>query len=266
MKTNILAPGIMAVAIHVLILSAPLSKTRHNWIPAHVHDPISLCVIRSQETADSVPYEKASGQAPETPLCKVENRVPIRQRAILKKEEGSNKRLAVKEVSSERRSPDALKEPGLAASSDNQDGFVEEDAPEEMPKVREKMIEGDHFGKTAPIKEHLRGGGQRHMGALQRDQNGKGSIVYARPKYKENPLPHYPKVARRRGYEGKTLLMVKVLENGKAGEIEIKESSGFKVLDTAALRSVSGWTFVPGTINGKRTEQWIRVPIRFVLK
>ena len=266
MKTNILAPGIMAVAIHVLILSAPLSKTRHNWTPAHVHEPISLCVIRSQETGDSVPYVKASRQAPEMPLRKAASHVPGRQTAMLKRKASSDKHFAAKEVSSEQTITDDLQQPELVARSDNEKGLVEEGSPEEMRKVREKTIDGEHFARTASINGHVPEDGQRHVGAAHRTQNGKGNIVYARPKYKENPLPHYPKVARRRGYEGRTLLMVEVLENGTAGEIEIKESSGFKVLDTAALRSVRGWTFVPGTINGKRTEQWIRVPIRFVLK
>ena len=266
MKTNILAPAVMAVAIHALVLSAPLSKTRHNSSSTQVYEPISLCVICSEETVPSLPYVKGSRQAPEPPLRKTASHVSGRHTAILKRKASSDKRFAEKEVTGEQRVPDDLKEPELVARSDNEKGLVEDASPEEMRKIQENMIDGNHSAKTASINGPVRRGGQQHMGPLPRNQSGQGRIVYARPKYKENPLPHYPKVARRRGYEGRTLLMVKVLENGRAGEIEIKESSGFKVLDTAALRSVSSWTFVPGTTNGKRTQQWIRVPIRFVLK
>ncbi|MBW2172905.1 MAG: energy transducer TonB [Deltaproteobacteria bacterium] len=97
-------------------------------------------------------------------------------------------------------------------------------------------------------------------------QQGQDVIVYARPRYKENPLPHYPKVARRRGYEGQTLLRVEVLENGKVGQIEIAGSSSFEILDNAALKSVKGWIFVPGTQNGERIDQWVMVPVRFSLR
>ena len=266
MKTNILVPGIMAVAIHALILSAPLSETRYNGARAHVYEPLSICVICPQERVAALPRVQASGQVPETPRFEDGSHVPGRHTAILKKKAGSKKRLAVKSVTARNSTAVEARKLELAANPDNQHRSVEERSPEQMRKVREKMIDGSHSIKTASINGHIRGSGQRHMGVPQEGQSGQGGIVYARPKYKENPLPHYPKVARRRGYQGRTLLMVKVLENGRAGEIEIKESSGFKMLDTAALHSVRGWTFVPGTINGKKTQQWIGVPIRFVLK
>jgi len=266
MRIEILASGIMAVAIHALILSAPLSGKKHNNTRKHVCEPIAISIVCSQEAVASVLPVKASGQTPETPRFENGKHVPARPEAILEKKAGSKKRLAVKKVLARNSTTVEARRVELAANPYDQNRSFEKRSSEQMRRVHGKMNDGSHAIKTATINGHVRGGGQRHMGALQRDQNGKGSIVYARPKYKENALPHYPKVARRRGYEGRTLLMVKVLENGRAGEIEIKESSGFKVLDTAAFRSVRGWTFLPGTINGKRTEQWIRVPIRFVLK
>ena len=88
----------------------------------------------------------------------------------------------------------------------------------------------------------------------------------AQRRYKENPPPNYPKVARIRGYEGSTRLKVEVLESGKVGRIEIASSSGFEVLDKAALESVKNWTFTPGTRSGENIRQWVMVPVRFSLR
>jgi len=118
---------------------------------------------------------------------------------------------------------------------------------------------------TALVPGDTRTDSKKGMVALG-SQQGQDVIVYARPRYKENPLPHYPKVARRRGYEGQTLLRVEVLENGKVGQIEIAGSSSFEILDNAALKSVKGWIFVPGTQNGERIDQWVMVPVRFSLR
>jgi outer membrane biosynthesis protein TonB len=44
-----------------------------------------------------------------------------------------------------------------------------------------------------------------------------GEIVFARPKYTENPKPHYPNEARKNGYQGEVILRVEVLSNGRVG-------------------------------------------------
>ena len=245
MRRDILLSGVIAVAIHALIFSVPLSNTKNNT-RVYIDDPISIRIICPRKTAAAVPPVQASAQVPAKPGSKARSHASERRRVISKKKVGSKKRLTVKNTALEQSSLEEAKKPELATNSDNQHNLVKENSPDQMPKDRSQGI-----GSSLPVKTASR---------------GQGNIVYAKPKYKENPLPHYPQIARRRGYEGRTLIRVKVLENGKAGKIEVEESSGFKVLDTAALKSVSGWTFVPGRINGKRTEQWIRVPIRFVLK
>lgn len=242
MKTDILLPGVIAVTIHALIFSVPLSKTMNNNTHAYMYEPISVRIISPREPAAAVPPVQATLK----PRSDARSHVSGRRTVISKKEVGSEKRLTAKNMSAKQSSREEAKKPEFAANSDNQHECVKESSIEQMRKDQGKKIDS-----SSPVKIASR---------------GQGNIVYARPKYKENPLPYYPKIARRRGYEGKTLLRVKVLENGKTGKIEVEESSGFKVLDTAALKSVSDWTFVPGKINGKKTEQWISVPIRFVLK
>jgi len=265
MKKNILISGAAAVAIHALIFSVPISKTDNNTC-AHICKPISVSIIYPHKTIVPVSPVQTSAQASVKPCSETRGHVFGRQTVISKKKVGSNKRLTVKSVTVKQSRPEELPRRELTPNADNQQKLVEESSLEYVGKDQGKRIERRSPVKTASISERVLGGEQEHMGISQSDQAGQDLVVYARPKYKENPPPHYPKIARRKGYEGTILLRVEVLENGKAGKIEIEESSGFKVLDTAALRSVKSWTFVPGTKNGKKIKQWVMVPIRFSLK
>lgn len=88
----------------------------------------------------------------------------------------------------------------------------------------------------------------------------------ARPAYKVNPPPQYPKRARRRGYEGTVVLEVLVNGKGRVKELRILTSSGHRVLDRAALKSVNGWLFEPGMVGDEKVDMWVRVPVRFELR
>ena len=83
--------------------------------------------------------------------------------------------------------------------------------------------------------------------------------------YLHNPKPTYPWLARRRGDEGKVMLRVRVSTQGNALAVEVKESSGFAVLDEAARDAVLRWRFVPARRGGEAMESWVGVPIVFKL-
>jgi len=87
-----------------------------------------------------------------------------------------------------------------------------------------------------------------------------------RAAYLNNPLPGYPMVARRMGWQGKVVLNVEVLESGMPGQIKLHQSSGRDVLDNAAMQAVRGWRFVPARKNGLVVAKWFLVPIPFILK
>jgi TonB family protein len=88
----------------------------------------------------------------------------------------------------------------------------------------------------------------------------------ARPLYKQNPSPAYPLRARRMGYEGLVMLKVLVDENGRVDDLEVLDSSGYAILDKAAIASVKKWMFEPGTEGGKKKKMWVKIPIRFELE
>ena len=89
--------------------------------------------------------------------------------------------------------------------------------------------------------------------------------VLAKPNYLKNPEPPYPALACQRHQEGMVLLTVKVTAQGRASRVEIKKSSGFTLLDTAALQAVRDWEFEPARIGPLAFECTIEVPVRFKL-
>ena len=91
-------------------------------------------------------------------------------------------------------------------------------------------------------------------------------IACANPIYKRNISPPYPLLARKRGYQGTVVLDVLVSKNGKASSIQVARSSGYKILDRAAIKGVKNWLFYPAKRGDELIEMWVKIPIRFQLK
>jgi len=83
--------------------------------------------------------------------------------------------------------------------------------------------------------------------------------------YLNNPPPVYPESAQEKGWEGTVILSVLVQPDGKPKTIEVKTSSGRKILDQAATQTVQRWTFVPARRGETAVEGWVEVPIDFRL-
>ena len=91
------------------------------------------------------------------------------------------------------------------------------------------------------------------------------TIHEAKPAYRSNPSPKYPRIARIRGFQGNVLLDVLVNADGQVDDIKIFKSSGYPVLDRSAKSTVEQWRFEPGRIGKRKVGMWVRVPIRFRL-
>lgn len=83
--------------------------------------------------------------------------------------------------------------------------------------------------------------------------------------YLNNPPPAYPLFAQRQGWGGKVILRVRVLANGKADSVDVKQSSGRKILDEAAQEVVKTWVFAPAKRGNSPIDGWATVPIEFRL-
>ena len=91
-------------------------------------------------------------------------------------------------------------------------------------------------------------------------------IKQAMPFYKTNPPPKYPRMARRRGLEGIVMLKALISISGEVAQLELAKSSGYAILDKAALAAVRNWQFTSGTKNGVPHESWVTLPVRFKLQ
>jgi len=80
-----------------------------------------------------------------------------------------------------------------------------------------------------------------------------------------NKPPRYPVEARRKGYEGVVVLEIDVLDSGKVGAVKVGESSGYAILDKAAIEAARKWTFEPSVAGTKLAASSCRVPVNFFL-
>ncbi|WP_333874054.1 energy transducer TonB [Methylobacter sp.] len=83
--------------------------------------------------------------------------------------------------------------------------------------------------------------------------------------YGSNPKPKYPGIATSRGWEGTVQLRVKVSAEGDSEEVTVQRSSGYEVLDEAAIEAVEKWKFIPAKRGETPVSSSVIVPINFVL-
>jgi TonB family protein len=96
--------------------------------------------------------------------------------------------------------------------------------------------------------------------------NSSGSEPIYDASYLNNPTPNYPEIALQNNIEGKVMLLVNVNVNGKVTDITIENSSGYKMLDNAAINSVRNWQFIPAKHNSVAVSGKVIVPIEFKIK
>ncbi len=90
-----------------------------------------------------------------------------------------------------------------------------------------------------------------------------GSDEEEPPDFSMNPPPQYPPEAVRRGWEGTVLLRLQIASDGRVTRVEVAESSGYTVLDEAALRAVRLWKGIPATRGGQAVAVERLLPVRF---
>lgn len=85
-------------------------------------------------------------------------------------------------------------------------------------------------------------------------------------KYRNRKPPIYPRRALELGQQGMVTLHVEVMPSGHPSRLRVADSSGYGLLDSAALRAVKKWEFFPTLVNDSATTSWVRVPVNFVIK
>lgn len=99
--------------------------------------------------------------------------------------------------------------------------------------------------------------------------NSMSENIKTSAKYKigtlKNPHPEYPVIARKKGWQGRLLLNVRISENGDVLNINILKTSGFKILDRTSVETIKEWKFTPARLGKNNVEGYLNIPISFKL-
>lgn len=267
MKRDLILSAVVAVSVHVFILGAAVPKA--GSMHGEIYKPIILSVKRTPKAVVPAPPEQKPPEPVSRPDLSAKQKPVPKKNVISKKKLSTKKRLTAK-------LPVKEKKVGVIKVEEvTEETLITPEPVEPLPEDRVKSVDKDAIEEeTHRAAEEAEIPSSLETASIQKDDSpdelqkegmppGKGSVEgriigKAIPTY--NPKPHYPGVARRRGYEGKVVLEVEVLATGKVGQIKIAKTSGFEVLDRAALKRVKTWTFRPGR------KQLVTVPIIFDLK
>ncbi|MFA4858693.1 MAG: energy transducer TonB [Candidatus Margulisiibacteriota bacterium] len=85
------------------------------------------------------------------------------------------------------------------------------------------------------------------------------------PRLLQGVMPDYPAEARAQGIEGMVMLSLQIGPDGRVASSNVKQSSGFAVLDAAALHSAANWIFVPAQQGLANVLSVFEVPVSFRL-
>lgn len=111
------------------------------------------------------------------------------------------------------------------------------------------------------------GGGQREAGEVEQSQGEEQSksVKYVPAKHIEVIRPAYPAEARENRWQGKVTLRMMVLADGAVADVAVVDSSGYEVLDNAAIEAVQQWRYMPARENNEAISQGVAVCIKFEL-
>lgn len=180
--------------------------------------------------------------------------------------------------------------PAIAAAAAPQpEEFLSEPALEAVPlpepvavKPERKPAPQPRIGETQQANAKPATASQATSPALSdaRDGEGEGTafgltqsrgeadeeIIITGPRYRTAPRPPvYPRRARDLGQEGTAMVRVKLDHAGNPAEVSLLESSGYALLDHAAIRAARGWQFEPERRGGRPVAAFVHIPVRFAL-
>jgi len=93
--------------------------------------------------------------------------------------------------------------------------------------------------------------------------HGSGGTGRTEVRIRSNPKPDYPEEAKRAHEEGVAIVSIEINGEGIPESVTLSKSSGFPILDQAALAGVRRWRFYPAVVGGLPISVHKEVPVRF---
>ena len=121
----------------------------------------------------------------------------------------------------------------------------------------EQLVESSIDVATAPNVETLPAAPPQPM--VNRGVNRGAEVINI-------AAPEYPARAVRLGIEGTVRVNVEVLATGEVGVVQLMSSSGYEILDNAAIRAVRRARFAPAMNNGLAIRSSLIIPFEFQLR
>jgi protein TonB len=133
-----------------------------------------------------------------------------------------------------------------------------------FPPAKDEAVEVDLFPQPEPVESETKSVSQPVR--VEAGSNPAAEIGNGVPaNYFLNTKPVYPVGARQHKQEGVVVLAIEVNREGFPDRIQIVQSSGFQLLDEAAVKAVNQWRFSPARLGNMAVASQIQVPIRFKL-
>lgn len=134
------------------------------------------------------------------------------------------------------------------------------DEPREKP-VTPPQSEADATKSVTPTIRKQ----QEAVKTIPRPSQGTNRVK-GNPGYFQNQPPEYPRLAKQMRQEGLVILRVEIDPKGMPVKVEVEQSSGYQLLDQAALKAVRHWKFQPERIGNMPVKSRVAIPIRFRLE
>lgn len=101
--------------------------------------------------------------------------------------------------------------------------------------------------QSSPIKSNT----LAHKPSQQKLQGGQPFVTANRIQFIKNPSPTRPRVAHRKGWRGHSIVLLEIGINGVPISVRLERTSGYDILDKAALEAAQGVKIHPYIENGQ---------------
>lgn len=129
------------------------------------------------------------------------------------------------------------------------------------PAAKPKLKPQENAKKTIEHADEMNA--EPHQSAAQNRE----PMLVSKPQFSAKPVPvSYPRLARKKGLEGKTLIEVWLDREGKQVKQKIISSSGHSILDQRALKTIKQWQFSRRIEQGQAIAHRVQIPINFKLQ
>lgn len=239
MPKKVLFTLLISIATHVAVVVA-LDHQKSEPRTIHmgsIQAPVSLSFSTVSQPVSKPQVDEPVAKEELKPEPKVDKKPIEKAKPVLKKKEPENKEFKKKELK-----PEPVKEKPKKV--------VEKPKPVKKKKPEVTEPAEPVMEKTVTEKSTSPG--------LSNEP-----VMVTEPAIRNWVEPRYPKLAQRRNQQGVVMLDVIVDERGDPITVAILESSGFPILDKAAIDAVKRWSFKPEQRNSQFVKSRVHIPVAF---